>query len=230
MILQVGWPTKFPNKDELEKTIRVLERKLGIPVDSMKHYERLIDILSTILFPEKKEPWYFFVPALARYSDWLYVHCIHVALLSLIIGNKFGYTKQMLFELALGAFFHDIGKIYIPMTILDKPDKLTAVETDIMREHARLGVAALSRYKLPATCLEIIGNHHERLDGSGYPQGLTADKISEQTQIVMVMDALDAISANRPYQVPRSFSQALTIIAKEKDKYAQHIVAAVAEL
>lgn len=107
-----------------------------------------------------------------------------------------------------GAYLHDIGKIGIPDAILHKPGPLTAEERTIMEKHVRTGYEMVRRISFLAASAEIVLTHHERLDGSGYPQGLSGDRVPLGARIFAVADTLDAITSRRPYRAAQSFSAA----------------------
>lgn len=163
----------------------------------------------SIVFDSKTKPWGGFVQTISNYLSWLYAHSINAALLSLFVGREFGYSEKRLLELGIGAFLHDVGKIFVAKSILDKPGTLDEDEKKVMRQHTEFGAKLLNGFQLPQICLDIAAKHHERMDGSGYPLGLTAAQITEEVQIVMVADAIDAITAYRPYRPSSLLSEGI---------------------
>jgi putative nucleotidyltransferase with HDIG domain len=95
---------------------------------------------------------------------------------------------------------HDIGKIYIPAEILAKPGKLTNLEMDLMRTHPTVGHDILSQISFPWPVADIVHQHHERLDGTGYPNGLSGQDILQESRILAVADVVEAMSSHRPYR------------------------------
>lgn len=182
------------------------------------------DILSGILFDSKKSTWWIFVDSLSNYVDWLYTHSIDVALISLIIAIKLNYKKEALESLCLGALLHDIGKLLIPKNIIQKPGKLTNQEMVFLRQHCELGYSMIKELNLPKECTDIILQHHECLDGSGYPYGLSDNKIANVTQIAMIADVLDAITSYRPYKSVKPLNVAVKELKSDESKYAKHII------
>jgi putative two-component system response regulator len=124
-------------------------------------------------------------------------------------------------DLALAATLHDVGKIGIPDSILRKPGKLDAKEWQVMKEHPRIGHTILSRSKFPLFQLaaEISLHHHEKWDGSGYPDGLRHKQIGEAARIVAVADVYDALTTKRPYKEPWSVEQAFERIQLDAGKH-----------
>jgi HD-GYP domain-containing protein (c-di-GMP phosphodiesterase class II) len=137
-------------------------------------------------------------------------HVEHVVSLALGLGSVLGLSRVELFELELGARFHDIGKLRVPPRILHKPGKLSAGEWDLMRLHSMWGADMLAGIAgLEAVSL-IVRAHHERFDGSGYPDGLAGDRIPLAARIVSVCDAYSAMTSDRPYSPPLSTIRALS--------------------
>lgn len=156
---------------------------------------------------------------LRHYVDWVYAHSVHVCVLSLILAKQLGYREQDLKILGLGAFLHDVGKLFIPLAILQKNGPLNDYEMSYMRRHSELGVQYLSSFCMPKECMKIVLQHHERLDGSGYPYGLQKNQINQNAQIVMIADAFNAITFYRPYKKEKDARAAIDLLKNEKGKY-----------
>src|SRR5208282_3453429 len=127
-------------------------------------------------------------------------HQRRVASLSFEIGRRLGLSDVKLGGLYLGALIHDVGKIAIPVEILTKPAALSEAELSIVQSHAAVGEDILKNIKFPWPIAVMIGQHHERLDGSGYPRGLKGDEIIQEARIIAVADVLEAMSEHRPYR------------------------------
>ena len=143
----------------------------------------------------------------------------YVACISTIILTKSGGDTDAQSKICLGALLHDIGKLLVPREIIQKPDKLDKHEIAIMKRHCELGYEMARKSGLPPDCADIILQHHERMDGSGYPNGMTAERISESAKIVMVADAMDAILSYRPYKAAAGVETGINVLRKEKTKY-----------
>ena len=135
-------------------------------------------------------------------------HSHRVASYSTRIARELGATEQELKTIAMGAWLHDIGKLATPDAVLLKPGALTEEEWVIMRRHVETGYDLVKRIPFLAQAAEIILTHHERCDGSGYPQGLKAPDIPLGARIFAVADTLDAMTTDRPYRSALSFEEA----------------------
>lgn len=132
-------------------------------------------------------------------------------------GRILGLSETDLAALQLGSLLHDIGKVAVPDAILFKPAKLTAEETSIMRLHPVTGEAICAPLKSLRHVLPIIRHHHERVDGSGYPDRLTGDAIPFAARVLQIADIFDALTADRPYRSALSPEDALAIMKEEAE-------------
>lgn len=180
-------------------------------------------IVTNLIFKSKTQPWWFYVNTLSNYGDWLYTHCIDVALLSTMAADALNLNNDIE-DIALGAFLHDVGKLMIPRSIIEKPRKLTTEEYFYIHQHCDLGISMVKDFHLPQISLDIIDQHHERLDGSGYPNELTGAEIPIHSRIVMIADILDAITAYRPYKSEREMQSAINELRTDSAKYPQEIL------
>ncbi|HLY59196.1 MAG TPA: HD domain-containing phosphohydrolase [Terriglobia bacterium] len=145
-------------------------------------------------------------------------HSRRVSLYCLEMAQKMGCPNEQLRQIARGSYLHDIGKIGIPDSILLKPSKLTSEETSVMRTHARIGYDLVCRIGFLAPAAEIVLTHHERFDGTGYPQGLVGEEIPLGARIFAVADTLDAMTSDRSYRNALPFSDASAEIARESGR------------
>lgn len=127
-------------------------------------------------------------------------HQERVAALSVAIARRMGLSEDRVAAIRTGALLHDIGKIGIPAELLSKPGRLTADEFNLVKGHARKGYAIVAKIDFEAAVHAIVGQHHERLDGSGYPDGLRGDAILMEARIVAVADVVEAMTSHRPYR------------------------------
>jgi response regulator RpfG family c-di-GMP phosphodiesterase len=148
-------------------------------------------------------------------------HTRRVALLSATIAKDYGLSQEAIKLIELTSPLHDIGKIGISDAILLKPDKLTAQEFEIMKTHSELGYNILNHSKRLAlkTAAEIAYGHHEKYDGTGYPQGIKGEKIPIFARIVAIVDVLDALLCSRIYKDAWKTEDVLAYVIKEKGKH-----------
>jgi len=136
-------------------------------------------------------------------------HQQRVAELARLVGENIGLAEDMVERLYLNGLLHDIGKISIPTSILTKPGELSKEEWALIRAHTKQGYNILKDANLPWPVADIALQHHERLDGSGYPDGLTGDKLSLEVCILSVCDVVEAMSSHRPYRPARTTTDIL---------------------
>ncbi len=148
------------------------------------------------------------------------------------VGEKMGLSKDRLLGLYLGGLLHDIGKIIIPETILTKPGKLKKIEWQMIKSHPEVGYhQILKDTDFPWPVAEMTLHHHERLDGSGYPDGLEGDELTTEVRILGAVDVVEAMSTMRPYRSPRTKEETLKEIKTGKGvKYDPEVVDILVEM
>lgn len=139
-------------------------------------------------------------------------HSNRVAVFSDLIARELGLSTEHRRRLQRAALLHDIGKLGVSNQILDKPGKLDSQEWAAVKKHCELGEQILSEIAAFSDIAAIAGSHHEKLDGTGYPNGLEGDQISMDTRIVTTADIFDALTADRPYRSAMSVDQAISIL------------------
>lgn len=164
---------------------------------------------------------------LGKRDPYTSTHQRRVTQLVLAIARELGLPEAQVAGIRVASILHDIGKIYIPSEILAKPTKLTEVEFDIIKNHSLAGYEILQGIEFPWPVAEIVHQHHERLDGSGYPQGLGGDQILLEAKILSVADVVEAISSDRPYRPAHSIETALDEITNFQGRYYAPDVVAV---
>jgi putative nucleotidyltransferase with HDIG domain len=146
------------------------------------------------------------IDATHRYT---FGHCERVAAYAVDIARRFGFSERQLTAVRLGAHLHDLGKVCVPGEILNKPGPLTAEEVEIMQTHPVRGVELLEGIQFPWDIKPIIRWHHERYDGSGYPDGLCGEEIPISAQVIGIADAFDALTTTRSYRPAISVDEAV---------------------
>jgi PAS domain S-box-containing protein len=127
-------------------------------------------------------------------------HQQRVAALAVAIGNRMALSEASLQGLRLGGRIHNVGKLQVPATLLTKPTRLDAAEYALVQQHPTVGHGILKDTRLPRPVIDIVHQHHERLDGSGYPQGLKGEQICLEARIVAVADVVQAMDSHRAYR------------------------------
>ena len=143
-------------------------------------------------------------------------HSRRVAEISVAIGKELKYNQWSIEELNIAAMLHDVGKIGVSDTILNKPGKLTDEEFDVIKEHPEIGIKIIKEIKNIDYVYPVVRNHHERYDGKGYPDGKKGDELPLNVYIVQLADTVDAMASDRPYRKGLSES----VILEEINKYS----------
>ena len=156
-------------------------------------------------------------------------HSVRVGQLAMMLGRELGLEDTRLARLEVGGYLHDIGKIGIRDAVLLKPGKLTPEERTIIEDHPTIGISILSAVELPEEVVRFVQDHHERLDGSGYPRGLREDEVSIQARIAAVADMYDAVTSERPYRSPMTPGEAVDLLRSESGRFLDpRVVVAIA--
>ena len=159
------------------------------------------------------------IEAMSRTMEWRdpYTagHQKRVALISVAIARKLGFSEEAAQALYMAAMVHDIGKVSVPAEILTKPTRLTDLEMQMVRGHVEAGYQILKDIPFPWPIAEMVREHHERLDGTGYPRGLKGDQICLEGRILAVADTIEAMATHRPYRPARGLVAAMEEIRAE---------------
>ncbi len=157
------------------------------------------------------------IAAIEIWDPYTARHQKRVATLSLAIAREMGFDQKQLDVMRIAAILHDIGKINLPTEILCKPGKLAVCEYNLIKMHSEAGYQILKKIDFPEEIAEIVFQHHESLDGSGYPRGLKGDDICIEARILHISDVVEAISADRPYRPANGIEEALKEIENDID-------------
>lgn len=160
------------------------------------------------------------------YDSYTYSHSVNVCVLSVMLGLEKGMNKYDVKDLGEGAILHDIGKLFVPNEILNKSGPLTDEEFEVVRRHTRDGFDVLRKKNdISLFAAHVAYQHHERLDGSGYPRRLEGDEIHEYARIAAIVDSYDAMTSDRVYRSALTPYEAVSILVKETNtKYDRDLV------
>lgn len=146
-------------------------------------------------------------------DEYTFKHSVDVAAMSVVIGKNFGLSETELRNLSIAGLLHDVGKAKIPAEVLNKPGKLSDLEFDLMKQHTLFGFQILKEKGTFSMDIMLgVLQHHEKLNGRGYPQKLPSDKVSKFARIISVADVFDALVTKRPYKNPFPMSTATEMI------------------
>ena len=173
------------------------EVRMGFAVDTETAKAVVNDLVDAITEDENTALW---LTNLKTVHEYTAQHCVNVSVLSIVFAKHLAFTPEQMKLIGLGALLHDVGKMYVPPEILDKPGRLTSEEFEIIKRHPVDGWRAMQETgNVPEQSLQIIRYHHERLSGRGYPDGLKGDQLSAAVLMVAVCDVYDAMTSDRVY-------------------------------
>ncbi|TAN57617.1 MAG: HD domain-containing protein [Rhodospirillales bacterium] len=166
-----------------------------------------------------------------RHDNYSYVHSLRVATFLSLFGHKIGIKGEDLGVLATGGLVHDIGKMTIPFEVLNKPGKLEGAEWDIMKSHVSRTLDFLNKTPdIPHAVIVIASQHHEKLNGTGYPNGLSGNQLNDLARMATIVDIFGALTDRRVYKDPMTPENALALMAKMSDEVDQHFLALFSEM
>lgn len=154
-----------------------------------------------------------------RYDDLTYIHSLNVAILCHEFANWMHMPEEEQDILTLAGLLHDVGKMGIPGKIIKKAGLLTEEEYELIKQHPQKGYDFLKKHPLDERIMNAAMMHHERCDGSGYPQGLKADEIDDFAKIVAIADYYDALTSARVYREPHCPFEVFRMLQQERDKF-----------
>jgi len=199
-----GYMVKPFDERELHSTIEMALYKHKSAEKLMESMEETINALASAL--EMRDP-------------YTAGHQKRVAQLAEAIAGEMNRPYDEVRGIRLAALIHDIGKIRVPSEILSKPGKLTENEFGLIKIHPRVGYDILKEIEFPWPIADIIYQHHEKIDGSGYPRGLKGDEIMLQAKIIAVADVVEAMSSHRPYRSALGIEKALAELTKKRGTF-----------
>jgi len=184
---------------------------------SVEHVEQAVrPLVATVL---RSADAFFLVEGLRRSDSYSYSHAVSCSALAAAFGRHMGFDEETIFSLAAGGLLMDVGKTRLPEDLLQYPGSLAPSEVDIIRSHVEHGLALLDEAGIAnLDVLDIVRTHHERHDGSGYPEGLAAYVIPISGRMLGIIDSYDAMSSARPYRAAISRHQALQQIYAARNR------------
>ncbi|MFC1561879.1 HD-GYP domain-containing protein, partial [candidate division KSB1 bacterium] len=155
---------------------------------------------------------------LKSFDEYTFTHSVNVTVLSIALAQDLGFTKEEINQVGFGGMVHDIGKMLVPDEVLNKPGKLTPDERVIIQKHTTFGKELLEkRGDIPEVAIRMAWEHHEKINGSGYPEGKTKDQLQKESMVTSVADVYDALTSARVYKPGMPPPQALSFIKSKCD-------------
>jgi len=211
--------TEAVNEETHQKALQVAKKTLEgrtLPAGGVAEARKVVEKIISEL--EGNSELCYTMSVVRSIDEYTFEHSVNVCILSLIIGSALHYSREDLHRLGVGALLHDLGKIHMP-ELVRKEGSLTPGEWERMKEHTTLGFNDLRRhFDLSLLSAHVAYQHHERLDGSGYPRGLKGSEIHEFGLISAVADVYDAMNADRPYRSRREPQEAAEELRQQAGK------------
>lgn len=157
-------------------------------------------------------------------NNYTYNHSLQVGELSCEIAENMSLPYKKIEDIRKGGLLHDIGKIYVPNEILMKPTRLTQIEMELLKEHSLNGYNLLKKYGFNKQIITYVLQHQERLDGTGYPQGLKKDEILLGSKIISVADTISAMLSDRPYRARLELKEVENYLYSNQNLFNKEIV------
>ena len=154
--------------------------------------------------------------SIRTHDTYTYHHCLDMAVGALMIGKRLYFSREQMRNLAIGCVVHDIGKISLPAEILSKASRLSEVEFSLVKTHPQNGYDILKEIEYPWPVARMVWQHHERLDGSGYPLGLSGEAILLGARIMAVADVVEVMASDRSYRQTPGLEKALEEIGAQR--------------
>ena len=203
-----------------ERMITAVEELINIAVEQPIEEEAVRSLADDLLSQVELDPSLLLnLTHIKAYDNYLFSHSVNVAILTLLVGEVLGYSKEELHELGTAALLHDVGMLKIPQEIWKKRGTLSPEEQAEIRKHPVYGEELLRAKNFSEEVIKVAREHHERCDGSGYPDGKRGKEISFKARILAVTDVYDACISSRPYREQLTPQQALEQLFAEKEKY-----------
>ena len=198
-----------------------------LPAGTPLRFSDILEAEGKILRAIKRTSLREWLGAVGRHHTDSYRHCLFVTGFAVAFAQHLGMREDDQRRLMRAALLHDVGKAFVPVAILDKPGKLTDGEMQVMRMHPRLGHDALSAEgSFPPEMLDVVLHHHELLDGTGYPNRLRGDQISDIVRLTTIVDIYSALVEKRAYRLPFTHARAFAVMEEMGGKLDRHLLQA----
>jgi putative nucleotidyltransferase with HDIG domain len=196
---------EIDNRAYRESLQKMVSERTAALQDSMEKLEKALEgsILAIASIVETRDP-------------YTAGHQQRVAELATAIAQEMGLPDDQVYGTRMGGVIHDLGKIAIPAEILSKPGSITEIEFNLIKTHPKVGYDILKAIEFPWPIAQMVLQHHERMDGSGYPSGLSGEAILMEARILGVADVVEAMASHRPYRPALGIDKALKEISKNK--------------
>ncbi|OGG05644.1 MAG: metal-dependent phosphohydrolase [Candidatus Glassbacteria bacterium RIFCSPLOWO2_12_FULL_58_11] len=223
LLIPIVMVTALSARDDRIRGIEVgVDDFLTKPYDKQELQARVKSLLRVKMFTDELEKAEAVIASLAlgveAKDSYTEEHCNRLSRYSVAMGKNLGLPPEQLRALRLGGILHDVGKIGIPDAILQKQGKLSVEEFGVMQQHPVIGFNICSPLRSLKHVLPIIRHHHERCDGSGYPDGLRGEDIPLTARILTIVDVYDALRTERPYKPAYDHAKAMEILSEETAK------------
>src|ERR1700736_6060655 len=231
----------FPDSNEFDATAngKALNRGIAaahavmvkifekLPAGTPLTFSDILEAENKILKAIKQSSLREWLATVGRHHTDSYRHCLFVTGFAVAFAQHLGMREDDQRRLTRAALLHDVGKAFVPVAILDKPGKLTEEEMAEVRKHPRLGYDALAAQGgFPPEMLDVVLHRHELLDGTGYPNSLRGNQISDIVRLTTIVDIYSALVEARAYRVPFTHAKAFAIMEQMKDKLDPHLLQA----
>ena len=213
---------KFCNEAKEQVKDMFNEVRMGKSIDSEK-IAPMVGEIETLV--QRNASAILSVARLKTHDDYTYMHSVAVCALMISLAHQLGLDEEQTRLAGIGGLMHDLGKALLPPVILNKPGKLTDAEFVTVKKHSKSGAAILQKNGAAPEVVDIALHHHEKVDGSGYPDGLAGDEISLLSRMAAICDVYDAVTSQRAYKDPWDPSVALQAMAKWEGQFDKKIFA-----
>lgn len=214
-------------RETIQKSVQVLENVFGrLQEGDAISVEQVEPVISSVSKSMDDHPAVFMsVTRLKSKDEVTFLHSISVSALMILFSRHLGLKEELVQALGTAGLLHDVGKLEIPLEVLNKEGRLNDDEIQLIRDHPEKGHAILSRQEgMSEIVLDVCLNHHERIDGKGYPRRLSHGQISLHARLAAICDVYDAVTSVRPYKAPWSAKEALTWMLANEGHFDRRLV------